>query len=255
MDKYFFKISYNGTAYQGWQRQKQGLGIQEVLENTLSEIFKETIKIVGCGRTDSGVHAKNYYFHVFLPKLPIQLLFKLNKQLPNDVAIKNIFLVDEKAHAQRDASLRIYTYHLHFTKNPYLSDFSTWYPYGDLNFLEMKKAVALITKASDFKNFCLSPQKHKSTICRLQKVDLIVNPDKDKMEITFYGDHFLRSMIRLLMGEILQVGLGKTTLLELEGYLNGTLKKPRHHKAFPQGLHLSDVEYAYVDNDENSDLL
>ena len=249
MKKYFFKISYNGTDFSGWQRQKEAVSVQELIENALSNIYKKRVIIVGCGRTDAGVHADNYYFHAFLAELKPQLKFKLNKLLPSTIAVKNIFEVDEKAHAQKNATLRVYTYYLHFEKDPLLANFSSWYPYGELNFSEMKKAAALVQKTRDFQNFCLSPHKHKSTVCHLTAVEVHLHPNKKQMAIRFSGDHFLRSMIRILVGELLQIGLGKTMLSDFEKYLNLQLKKPKHHKAYPQGLHLTNVLYPFVKNE------
>ena len=245
MEKYFFKVSYNGKGYHGWQRQNNVLGVQEVIETVLSKAFKKQVKIVGCGRTDAGVHAQQYFFHVFLPDIKPEFIFKINKSLPAQIAVKDLFLVEKGQHAQKDATLRIYTYYFHLQKDPYLESFSTWYPLK-LDLKQMQKAATLISKATDFHQFCLSPQKHSSTICTIKEVEIKLADNKLQYAIRFSGDHFLKSMVRLLVGEILEVGLGKTSLQELEGYLNRSLTKPKHHKAFPQGLHLTTVLYPYV---------
>ena len=246
MEKFFFILSYKGTTFNGWQNQKDGKSVQEALEKALAAVLKTTVTIHGCGRTDAGVHAENYVFHVRLPELEQEhFLFKLNNKLPAQIAIKHIVPVAREANAQLDAVSRTYTYYVHTTKDPYLNNFSTFYALENLDFSSIEKACALIPTVRDFRNFCIEPDKHKSTHCTLRSVTMHVHPNKQRIAFRFEGDHYLRSMIRMLVGELLEVGKGKTSLADFEGYLNLSLKKPKHHKAFAQGLHLSAIEYPY----------
>ena len=244
-DKYFLIIAYNGNRYHGWQNQKDGLSVQEVLEGILTNVIGTEIPIHGCGRTDTGVHASNYVAHAILPFVPPDFLFKLNKQLPEQIAVKQIMPMHPDAHAQKDAEMRTYTYFIHTHKDPYLSEFSTWYPNLELDLNKMERACQTIPKARDFKNFCLNPKKHKSTLCSVKKVEFFVHPNQKRIAIRFSGDHFLRSMIRLLVGELIEVGSGETTLAQFEDYLQLRRIKPKHNKAYPQGLHLTAVQYLY----------
>ena len=241
--KHFFVISYNGFGFHGWQNQKDGNSVQEVIEKTLSNILKKQTIIFGCGRTDAGVHADNYVFHATIPENYDTLKFRLNKQLPDQIAVKQIVPVSKKAHAQKDATERIYTYYLHREKDAALSTFSSWYPGLSLNLELLNLACRKIETANDFYNFCLSPDKHYSTICNIRKVEIFQKDNR--VAIRFFGDHYLKSMIRLLVGELLRVSEGKTSLSDFEAYLNNTLQKPKHHKAHPQGLHLSYVQYPF----------
>ena len=244
--KHFFVISYNGTGFHGWQNQKDGNSVQEVIEQTLSIVLKKQTIIYGCGRTDAGVHADNYIFHATIPEHHETLKYRLNKQLPDQIAVKTIVAVSENAHAQKDAIERIYTYYIHKDKNPAYGTFSTWDPDCTVNVDRIKAACALIEKASDFKNFCLSPNKHYSTVCTIYKVEVFHEKATRRLAIRFHGDHYLKSMIRLLVGEITRISEGKTSLENFEAYLQNRLKKPRHHKAHPQGLHLSYVQYSFL---------
>lgn len=244
--KHFCVISYNGAGFHGWQNQKDGNSVQEVIEQTLSRILKKPIIIYGCGRTDAGVHADNYVFHATIPKNHETLKYRLNKQLPEQIAVKDILPVSENAHAQKDAVERVYTYYLHREKNPSISALSAWYPDVEIDLNSIRAASKLIEKASDFQNFCLSPNKHYSTICKIHKVEIFYGSTTGRLAIRFHGDHYLKSMIRLLVGEILRISEGKTSLENFEAYLQNQLKKPRHHKAHPQGLHLSYVQYSFL---------
>lgn len=246
MEKYFFVLAYKGTTFNGWQNQKDGKSVQEAVENALAAVLKKITTVHGCGRTDAGVHAENYVLHVLLPEVEqTHFLFKLNNKLPAQIAIKQMLPVIKDANAQLDAISRTYTYYVHTEKDPYLNNFSTFYPLENLDFMAMEKACALIPTVRDFRNFCIEPDKHKSTHCTLRSVKMHLHPDKKRIAFRFEGDHYLRSMIRMLVGELLEVGKGKTSLADFKGYLNLSLKKPKHHKAFAQGLHLSAIQYPY----------
>ena len=165
------------------------------------------------------------------------------------IAIKQMFPVETKANAQLDAISRTYTYYVHLEKDPYLNNFSTYYFIENLDFELIKKACDLIPTVRDFRNFCIEPDKHKSTHCTLRNVKMHLHSDKKRIAFRFEGDHYLRSMIRLLVGELLEVGKGRTSLEDFEGYLNLRIKKPKHHKAFAQGLHLSAISYPFFKTD------
>lgn len=247
--KYFFVISYNGQGYSGWQSQKNGSGIQEAVEHALSVVLKGNIKAHGCGRTDTGVHADNYVFHAFFHEPKPDLLFKLNRKLPSQIAVKGIYEVPQRANAQLDAIKRIYTYYVHFDKDPYLNTFSWWYNRGDVDHVVLKKACSLVEGERDFANFCLSLNKHDYTTCKMKSVEVFKNPAKNQIAIRFTADRYLRSMIRLLVGSILEVAAGNISLMDFEEQLNMLKPKKKNHKAAPQGLHLTGVKYPFFKTD------
>lgn len=244
--KYFVQASYIGKGYSGWQSQKNGKSIQEQIELALAKIYKHPITIHGCGRTDTGVHATNYVFHVVLPKtLPPYILHKANNALPTQIALHKFVPVDAKANAQLSAEMRAYTYYVHFTKNPYLNSFSTYYFVKNMDVKKLKEAASFVVGKHDFRNFCLEPDKHKSTICTLSQVEVFQHEGRNQLAIRFFGDHYLRSMIRLLVGELLEVGKGNTSVADFKRYIDVQEKKPKSHKAHANGLHLTAVHYPF----------
>ena len=112
--RYFLQLSYNGKNYSGWQRQDNAVSVQETVEDNLSKIMNDPTEIVGCGRTDAGVHAKQYYTHFDSVKdLPENFLYRMNNMLPDDISINDIFTVKSETHARFDAVNRTYKYFIH----------------------------------------------------------------------------------------------------------------------------------------------
>lgn len=150
MSRYFIKLAYNGTNYNGWQVQENTPNtIQQVLEEKLTMLLKEPIEVMGCGRTDTGVHARNYFAHfnclnTDLTENSEHWVYKLNNVLPPDISIFFIQKAKEDAHARFDAITRTYHYYLHQHKNPFLENFS-WHQYGEIDFELMNKAKSPAT--------------------------------------------------------------------------------------------------------------
>ena len=145
--RYFIELSYNGTDYHGWQIQPNGITVQECLDKALSIYFRQTIISLGCGRTDAGVHATQFYAHFDLIDIPDQSvqysIAGINSLLPYTIAVKRVFAVSDDAHARFDATARAYKYYLHFDKDPFKLDRS-WLYKGNLNFNAMNEAAALL---------------------------------------------------------------------------------------------------------------
>ncbi len=203
--RYFIRLSYNGKNYHGWQIQPNAITIQETLEKALSMLLRKPITIVGAGRTDTGVHALNIFTH-FDYDSPInnqQLVFKLNSFLPNDIAIKEIFKVNENAHARFDAICRTYSYFVSITKNPFENDFSYTIPYiPDLD--KMNKACQILMQYNDFECFSKSKTDVKTFRCNLSEA--FWQKDNEKLIFTITSDRFLRNMVRAIVGTLLEIG-------------------------------------------------
>ncbi len=246
--RYFLHIAYDGGPYRGWQRQPGILSVQETLETCLSKILKEPVAINGCGRTDAQVHASQFFFHLDIEKeWDYDLLFRLNKSLPDDLAIFDIFPVGAKAHARFDAFSRSYDYFIHTYKDPFLSRYSSLYLNPGLDLQKMNRAIALLPQYDDYKAFCKSPLKYEHTICRVSAASLFASPNGDKLHFQISSNRFLGGMIRILMADLLAIGAGELSLDEFEGFLetkeNTSILKP----AYPEGLFLSKVSYPYLD--------
>jgi tRNA pseudouridine38-40 synthase len=246
--RYFFHIGYNGFQYRGWQRQPNIPNAQEVLENAISRILKTETTIMGCGRTDSQVHASQFFFHLdVMEPWDFDLLFRLNKVLPSDIAIFEIIPMADNQHARFDANLRTYDYFIHTYKDPFLSQLSSLYLERNLNLDEMKKATVLFTRYNDYRAFCKTPNDYKHTICNVTSATLFSDPSGDKIRFQISANRYLGRMIRILMGKLLEIGRGELSVDEFESYFISKETPKVIEPAYPQGLYLSKVTYPYLD--------
>lgn len=245
--RYFFHIAYQGKHYNGWQKQPGILSVQDVIEKALQQIFKTIIPIIGCGRTDAHVHASQFFFHADIEQdFDFDLLYRLNKALPQNIAIFDIIKMEGLPHARFDAVQRQYDYFIHTYKDPFLSNQSSFYLEENLDLKQMKAAVDLLPKYKDYRAFCTQPNKYEHTICNVMDAGLFVNAKGDRIRFHIASNRFLSKMIRILMGKILKVGKGNLSVDEFESLLI-TLQTPKLlEPAHPTGLYLSKVTYPYL---------
>ena len=255
--RYFIHLSYQGTNYSGWQRQAlTKITIQEVIEDTLSQICKKKIQINGCGRTDAGVHASQYVFHVHLGEVDAEnLKFKLNKNLPPDIAVYEIIEVQNDQHSRFDAVSRTYDYFLHWKKDPQLINFSSWYDDVDLDFNPMHKATKMILDTKDFKALCKQPDLYKNTICHISNSQLFVDEENGRLRFTITSNRFLRGMIRYCIFFLLKIGNGDLAIEEFQKILNQEIQLKQKQPALPNGLFLSKIEYSYLTFNESNNII
>lgn len=255
--RYFIHLGFDGGNYRGWQRQKETQNtVQEVIEQTLSQIFKKKISIYGCGRTDAGVHASQYVIQFNIDQAPLfDLKFRLNKSLPDDIAIFEIIEVDENNHARHSAVARTYDYFIHWNKNQILNRYSSFYEALELDFDLMRKAANLILKTTDFKPLCKQPDLHNNTFCKIGKCELFVNEKQGRLRFSITGNRFLRGMVRLCIFFILEVGSGRMTLKAFEQILNQEKILKEKLPAHPNGLFLSNVEYPFLELNNSHNLI
>jgi len=246
--RYFFHTGFDGHNYRGWQRQAKAISVQQVIETTLSEMLKEPVSIMGCGRTDAQVHASQFFFHLDI-KDPwgYDLLFRINKMLPDDIAIFEIIPMEENQHARFDAIQRKYDYFIHTYKDPHLHHSSAWYPENNLDIDTMKKAASLLTQYNDYRSYCKSPDTYLHTICNVTASTLSCNKNGDRLRFEISADRFLGRMVRLIVGKLLKIGVGELSLDEFESYLVEKITPATFDVAHPQGLFLSKVTYPYLD--------
>lgn len=245
MQRYFIELAYNGTEYFGWQRQPDRISVQETLEDALATILGKDLEIVGCGRTDTGVHASQYFAHFnFAGEFPPALVRRLNKFLPPDLVIFRIFPVAWDAHARFDAYQRSYAYHLTWVKDPFRVKTSYFYPFTEKPDLEkMQAAAALLLSYDQFAPFCKTGHDAKTMICQLQRSEWIFSADGQEAVYHITANRFLRGMVRLVVGMCLQVGLGKISLDTVKAALDQQTPLPKATSAPPQGLFLVEVRY------------
>jgi len=232
----------------GWQNQKDRISVQEVLEANLSKMLKTPIQIHGCGRTDAGVSASQYFCNIDIAEpLDFDFVFRINKILPFTIVVYDIIPVSNNANAQLDALSRTYDFYCHFEENPFLHDVSTYYSKKDLDFSTMKKAVELLVGNNSFGAFCKKADLYQNHfLCDISKANLFLNKSETRMLFQISGNRFLRGMVRILLANLIRIGSGQMTLEEFEHCLNSNENPGHHEVAKPQGLYLSEIVYPYL---------
>ena len=240
--RYFIEIAYNGKNYFGWQRQPQQISVQQVLEETLSTLLRDEIKITGAGRTDTGVHAKQLFAHFDFEAIEDrdEFLFRINSFLPKDISIKNIFEVKVDAHARFDAVEREYKYIISLDKDPFTEDFA-YQIYNRPNVDLMNQAAEMLLDHKDFQCFSRSKTDVKTYNCTIVKANW--EAKNNKLIFTIAADRFLRNMVRAIVGTLLEVGFGKTSLEEFQKILDSKSREEAGASAPAHGLYLTKVVY------------
>lgn len=248
--RYFLSLAYNGSNYHGWQKQPKHVSIQQTLEEAFSTILGQKIEITGCGRTDSGVHAKQYFAHFnFAGEFPEAFLRRINKYLPKDIAIYQLFQTHWDAHARFDAYHRSYEYHLRFNKDPFHLQTSYQYTYPVWPDLEkMQQAARLISHYDEFFPFCKTNHDAKTLICEIRRSEWIYYEDEARLVYHVSANRFLRGMVRLLVGMCINVGLDKIPLSEVKKALDQQTQLRMSTSAPARGLFLTDIRYPFMEN-------
>jgi len=243
--RYFIELSYNGTNYCGWQRQPHDMSIQQKIEESLATVLRTETPIVGCGRTDSGVHASQYFLHFDHPTpLPDNFMSRINKVLPNDIAFYHLKKVADDAHTRFDASRRAYQYHISFRKDPFHQQTKYFFPqWNKLNIDKMQKAATLLLEYSTFYTFCKSNTDVKTMNCDLMNSRWEVHADGKGLTYHVAANRFLRGMVRLIVGMCLNVGMGKLNIDTVRRALDAQERLTKSLSAPPHGLFLTEVEY------------
>jgi tRNA pseudouridine38-40 synthase len=243
VNRYFVQIQYKGTNFSGWQYQPNARTIQEEIEVNLSKIQRVATSIVGCGRTDSGVHASDYIFHFDgIVEDCESLKFKLNRMLPKAISISRIAEVRSNAHARFDAVRRSYEYHIHRNKSPFLSGLSYHKPQiFEANIDLLNETAACFLMYDDFFTFCKSNTDVKTTLCDVQRSEWVIA--EDRMTFHVAANRFLRGMVRLMVGCCINVAEGKVALLEVKQALEEKRRLVKDLSVPAEGLFLSEITY------------
>ncbi len=250
--RYFLHLAYQGTNYSGWQRQKTAISVQQVIEDSVTKMLKEKIHIHGCGRTDSGVHASQYFAHVDIKcEIDFDFVERVNHILPKDIGIYELIPVDRHCHAQYDAHFRTYTYYFHLNKIPSKSETSAYYNIQNLDISKIKKALEIIRPTEDFRSLCKNPDLYKHTRCKIEMMNFAELSEKDSFKLEIKADRFLRGMIRYIVGRLIDIGTNRLDIELFASTLASCLEFdfPFQKKGYPQGLYLSKVEYPFLARD------
>ncbi len=253
MPRYFLKLAYNGTNYHGWQTQDNAISVQETINNAISTQTGCDINLTGCGRTDTGVHSKEFYAHFDIEKAidnREKFIFKLNSFLPSEIVIFDLIPVKDKANARFDATSRTYEYHISRIKDPFKNDLA-YILYGDINVNAMKDATKILKEYTDFTSFSKLHTQVKTNDCKItqaywkQSDNLIV--------FTITADRFLRNMVRSIVGTLLEIGKGKNNIDDLRNIINAKDRSKAGFSVPPQGLFLTKIEYPeYIFSTQNN---
>lgn len=237
-------LEYDGTYYAGWQRQPDRPTIQEAIERAIHQVSQATVRIIGAGRTDSGVHALGQVasFRTDRDWSASNWMRALNAVLPKDIAVRSSALMDARFHAQHDAQGKLYAYRiLHRSARPTIDRAFVWHIYRPLNEAAMQQAAATLIGSQDFSSFEGSLTANSNPICHLQRLTVIRHDDQILIEA--YADRFLKHMVRAMVGTVVEVGLGKRTPDSLTEVLRARDRSAAGQTAPPHGLCLMRVDY------------
>ncbi len=211
--RFFIYLSYDGARYHGWQRQPNGLSVQQVLEEALSTILRQPIEVVGAGRTDAGVNASMMVAHFDAAEgcdTVAAQKDRLNRLLPPDVAVQRIVPVRDDAHARFSATSRTYHYYITFDKSPFLRHYAWRCPFP-LDIDRMNEAASHLFDYTDFTSFSKLHTDVKTNNCRIMKAEWLQQADGTWM-FEVQADRFLRNMVRAIVGTLVDVGRGRMTI-------------------------------------------
>jgi len=241
--RYFIELAYKGTNYHGWQVQPNAISVQELLTNTLSTVLRTSIIIFGAGRTDAGVHASQMFAHFDVEdEFSVdEVVYKVNAILPKDIVVYDLLKMKDDAHARFNAISRSYEYRIFLGNNPFEID-TTWQLINKkLNIELMNEAAEILLTYTDFKCFSRSNTDVNTYNCDITNAEWI----KEESSLVFYitADRFLRNMVRAVVGTLLDVGTGKTSIAEFKKIVESKNRCNAGPSAPPQGLFLTEITY------------
>ena len=246
-NRYFIQIAYDGTLYHGWQTQPNAITVQELLDKALTVVFRQPIETLGCGRTDAGVHARDFYAHFDIENLDeskvLNSVASVNALLPYQISTKRIISVHNDAHARFDATARAYKYHLHFEKDPFKFNRS-WLVKDKMDIEMMNKASKLLLDYIDFSCFSKSNTQTFTNNCKI--TEAFFEEVDGSLVFTIKADRFLRNMVRAIMGTLVRIGKHEITLEDFKAIIESKNRSNAGQSVPACGLYLVEVEYPYL---------
>ncbi len=247
--RYFIELAYDGTNYHGWQIQPNAISVQEVLNNALATILREQAETIGCGRTDTGVHARQLYAHFDSQSLVnsqqslVKIVNSLNAVLPDDIAVKRILPVHADAHARFDAVSRSYEYHVHFEKDPFKIN-QSWQLRDKPDMALMNVAAKIIMEYIDFSSFSKSNTQTFTNNCKITRAEWVYSAHCLVFHIS--ADRFLRNMVRAIVGTLMQIGKKEIAPEEVRAIIESKDRSNAGTSVPACGLYLTEVKYTYL---------
>lgn len=245
--RYFIRLAYDGTNFCGWQNQREQESVQGNIENALTILYRSPQKIVGCGRTDTGVHADDFYAHWdFEGPLDANTCMKLNAILPRGIAIKEIFEVPLEYNSRYSATKRTYHYFIHTQKNPFRRLYSYEYPHHSLRIDLMKKAAEELLNFNEFLPLIKLDKVHQKTKCTLYTSKLEeIEPHYFRYEVS--ANRFLHNMVRRIVGTLILIGREKLSIEEFTESMKHQTALRLINLAPANGLHLVKIDYPFIE--------
>jgi len=240
--RYFFEIAYKGANYKGWQTQHNAVTVQEIVEDALAKLTGIKTEITGSGRTDTGVHCEQQFFHADILKEIVLKDFqhRLNVLLPKDISIQSIRKVKPDASARFDAISRTYHYRITLAKNPLLEGLAMHY-FKSADIPTMNKAAALLLGEHDFQCFSKVKTNVNHFLCNITKAKW--TQKGDRLEFVITANRFLRGMVRAIVGTLLDVGADKLSVKDFQRIINSKDRRQAGQNVSPEGLYLTKVKY------------
>ncbi len=250
MKRYRLNLRYDGKNFHGWQIQNNAPSVQEAIQNALTILLKSSIEIVGCGRTDTGVHAHFYTAHFDFDLLQQsdldQLVYRLNNLLPSSICILDCNPVNEDFHARFSATKRGYKYFLERNKNPFNENYSWHYPHP-LDIKAMNSAATLMLGKHHFQSFCKGEAPNNSYECEVFRAEWqcigATEFQSEQIVFSIEANRFLRNMVRATVGTLLLVGRGKIDIEEFQRILDAKNRSDAGNSVPAKGLFLWSIEY------------
>lgn len=245
MPRYFLHLAYKGTGYHGWQAQPNAPTVQETLDKALRTLLRQAVETTGCGRTDTGVHATSFVAHfdsIDTIADEEKLLLQINALLPFSIRVYRISLVHDDAHSRFDARRRAYSYYLHQQPDPFLTDYSWYFP-RKLDLEKMNQAAQQCTAHLDFTCFSKAGGQQQTNQCTIYRCAWI--PTTKGLRLDVAANRFLRGMVRAMVGTMADVGLGKMSLESFHALLQTGSRSDAGQSVPAQGLFLEEVTYDY----------
>lgn len=245
MKNYKIVVEYDGSRYDGWQKQgNTDQTIQGKIELVLERMTEKKIEVHGSGRTDAGVHALNQVanFHIDSDKKDREIKEYLNHYLPEDIRVKTLETVPERFHSRLNAEEKTYLYRIEMGEKSQVFDRKYFYGlHKSLDVKAMERAAVALCGEHDFKSFCSNRKMKKATVRNLKKIEF--EREDSRLFVRFTGDGFLYNMVRILMGTLIEVGLKERNPEEMIGILNALDRKTAGYTVPPEGLFLENVRY------------
>lgn len=240
--RYFIELSYNGKKYHGWQIQPDAISVQEKLNYAISTILQKKIEVVGAGRTDTGVHASQMFAHFDVDlELKGDVVFRLNSILPDDITVYEVLLVDDEKHARFDALSRSYEYRIWLGRNPFLLDFSWQIHSQNLNISLMNEAASLLLEYENFQ--CFSKVKTEVYTFNCDVTEAIWKLEGKELVFYISANRFLRNMVRAIVGTLIDVGLGKVSVVDFRTIIESRDRGNAGLSVPAKGLFLTNINY------------